>query len=192
MRSKFLQMVSVAVLFLLATTQAVAQVNIQVIPWANGCKGAVIYNNSSHLLEIKVGYIYEGRDGSHYSGETIPYSVGPRSNYTVSWLYNGPVDCDKPYSVRTNYTYVDKTVQAEQAQAAQKRQADAERQRQEQFSREQQRRQDEAKAQRERERSEMQRRRDAEHKRQYEEHLRRQEAARNKPWGQGCPKGLHC
>ena len=128
LRMEFLSLF-VAALFSWTSVQAFAQVNVQLIPFANGCKGAVIYNNTNHVLVITLNYIYEGQGGSYYSGQTVPYRVNPRSNYTEHWLFNGPVDCAKPYSVRPpNVTYIDLT---EQEQAAQKKQDEEARKRNE-------------------------------------------------------------
>jgi hypothetical protein len=191
MRSRFLQAAWAATL-LLAAGHSIAQVNVQVIPAANGCKGAVIYNNTNHVLAVTLSFIYEGQGGAYYSGQTIPYTINPRSSYTDHWLFNGPVECSKPYNVRTNYTYVDKTVQAEQQQAANQRRLDAERQQREQFQRDQKRQQDAAQARLNQEREEWKRRKEAEMKRKNAIHEQQVRQSSQKPWGQGCPKGMHC
>ena len=191
MRKSIMQVFSVVTMFLAAAT-ANANVNVQVIPYANGCKGAIIYNNSNHALEITVSYIYEGQGGSYYSGSTIPITVQPRSNWTHHWLYHGPVDCSKPYSVRTNYTYVDKTVQAERAAEAQRRQAEIERRQRQQFLRDQQRRNDEAEAARKKRNEEFLRQREARLKKEREDRARVAERGRNPHWEGGCPPGQHC
>ncbi len=191
MKNIFVRMFSaMAMLFLTAT--ASASVNVQVIPYANGCKGAIVYNNSNHALEITVSYIYEGQGGSYYSGSEIPVVVQPRSNWTHHWLFQGPVDCSKPHTVRTNYTYVDKTVEAQRAAEAQRRQAEAERNQREQFLRDQKRRNDDAEAARKKRNEEFLRQRDARLKKEREIYERKVREARNKPWILGCPKGVHC
>ncbi len=190
-RKVFLQSLLVVALFHLAST-AYANVNVQVIPYANGCKGAIIYNNSNHTLEITVSYIYEGQGGSYYSGREIPIVVQPRSNWTHHWLFQGPVDCSKPYSVRTNYTYVDKTVETERATEAQRRQAEIDRRQREQFLRDQQRRNDEAEAARKKRNEEFLRQREARLKKEREDHARAVERSRGQHWEGGCPPGQHC
>ncbi len=191
MRKIILQVFSIVTMFLVAAT-ANASVNVQLIPSANKCKGAVIYNNSSHVLEVTVSYIYEGQGGSYHSGSTIPITVQPRSNWTHSWLYEGPVDCSKPYNVRTNYTYIDKTVEAGRAADAQRRQADAERGRQDQFLRDQKRRNDEAEAARKKRNEEFLRQREAKLKKEREDRARMAERGKNPHWDRGCPPGQHC
>ncbi len=191
-RKVFLQSLLVVTLFHLAST-AYANVNVQVIPYANGCKGAVIYNNSNHVLEITVSYIYEGRDGSYFSSSMTPIAVQPRASWTHPWLPSQTVDCSKPYTVRTNYTYVDKTVQAQQEAENQRRQAEAERKRQDQFQRDQKRRNDDAEAARKKRNEEFLREREARLKKEREARERAIERARNQPGiDLGCPPGKHC
>ena len=192
-----LKIISTTILFFLATSNAFAfaEVNLQLIPSANGCKGVIISNNTNHLLTITVSYIYEGQDGSYLSNNTPAMTIVPRTSVTYPWLYNVPVDCAKPYNVRTSYTFVDQTAIQEQQQAAQQRRDEAERQRQQQRAdAERQRQQQEnaaAEARRQRELERLKRQKEAEKKRQDEEYERRVRQSRQ-PSILGCPKGMQC
>ncbi len=105
-----------------------ASVNVEVIPAQDGCKGAVIYNNSNHLLEVGINYIYEGQGGAYYAGSYSPYPVLPRSNHTVPRFFPFNVNCSKPYSFRiVNHTIVDVTAERERTAEAQRRAAEAQR-----------------------------------------------------------------
>jgi len=79
-----------------------AEARVEVIPYANGCKGAIIYNTSNRTRGIEFSYIYEGEGGSYYSGTagSLGTPIAPGGSFTIPWLYHGPVDCNKPYTVR--------------------------------------------------------------------------------------------
>ncbi len=185
MQHMFLKIISTTILFFLATSNvfAFAEVSLQLIPSANGCKGVIISNNTNHLLTITVNYIYEGQDGSYLSGNTPAMTIVPRTSVTYPWLYNVPVDCAKPYNVRTSYTFVDQTAIEEQRQAEQQRRAEAERQRRQQES-------TAAEPRRQQELERLKRQKEAEKKRQDEEYERRVRESRNNPMID-CQMGAH-
>lgn len=88
-------------IYLCCSGAVLAQASAQIVPAVDGCKNAVIYNNSQHHLQLSVDYLYEGTDGSHYQGTaSCGYvsgdATGPGQSCQVN-LSSGSVNCARPY-----------------------------------------------------------------------------------------------
>ena len=109
---------------LCAGRSAFAQVSTQFVPGPGGCKSVVIYNNSSHHLQMSVDYLYEANSGGAYKRDTASCgyaqggSTAPGQSCEV-YLGAGPVDCRFPYNVKILATkWTDMTVIWEQERRA--------------------------------------------------------------------------
>lgn len=104
-----------AALLLIAAETSRASVSTTLVPEGDGCKAAMVQNQTNHALSVSFEYVYEGQSPSgtpssyqwrwDSMGAFSPHGSGKAS------LFSGSVDCRKPYTVRIfNVRWTDHTV----------------------------------------------------------------------------------
>ncbi len=191
--------ISLILLFIAAMYQQIASassgINVQLVPaFLNaGCKDVVIYNNTNHVFEVTVDYVYQASDGSHYSSSHSMITVNPGTNYKgYLWPFN--VKCElNPDARVTNVRTVDKTIEAERAAAAYQRQEQIRADGLRKFLEQRQRENEKREAERKKQQEEFLRQKEVRLEKERKERERAIERARNQPGiDLGCPPRQIC
>ena len=193
-------------LLLIATTQVLAQINIQIVvgstsPGIGICRQAMISNNSDHVWKIRIDYYMNGHytpyadakvgDPATYQHyvEVISY---PGTSYEV--LPSGLLDCSQPINLTNNWKGTDLTALGEEN----KRKRDEynneqERKRQEREEERRRKQQAEIDERNRKKAEELERQRDNEEKlRQIKLQQQQQEAEYLRAYRQASPENATC
>ena len=103
-------MIGMLILSALSLPALTQNIRVDVEEANNGCYQAAIYNNSNQEMRVTLDYEYKGSnrldDNRAYYQDRIVGVVAYANQKSTKLLFSGPVDCDKPYTVRiTNWNW---------------------------------------------------------------------------------------